>query len=55
MPMMDLSAGPKEKIIKIHHECPCMISPEGVISLYYVDRLMMDCFSTTFLSFFVET
>ena len=29
--------------------------PEGEISLSYMDRLMMDCFSPTFLSFFVGT
>ena len=31
--------------ITIHYECPCI-----EISLYYMDRLMMDCFSLTFLN-----
>ena len=29
--------------------------PEGEISLSYMDRLMMDCFSPTFPRFFVAT
>ena len=29
--------------------------PEGEISLSYMDRLMMDCFSPTFSRFFVGT
>ena len=67
-----------DKIITIHHECPCRIEishprgqkfnqgrglpspwlnsdPEGEISLSYMDRLMMDCFSPTFRRFFVRT
>ena len=28
-------------------------NPEGEISLFYIDRLMIDCFSPTFPSFFL--
>ena len=59
-----------KNIIRIHHECPCKIEishlrgwnfskgqgkSEGEISLSYIARLMMDCFSPAFSKLLVRT